>query len=568
MKRVIFTLLAILVICSIAHAKYSGGSGTNANPYKIGTTADLLALAANESDYGKHFLLTADINLSSYTFSAAVIAPDTNNSSDGFYGVAFTGDFDGAGHKITNLTIISSAGKDYLGLFGYIDGGEIKNLGLENVRVIGGNGSSCLGGLAADNNGDIRNCYSIGTVTSGNTSTFLGGLAGYNSGSIDDCNSTAAVTCGINSSSLGGLVGESEGDIRNCLSTGNVTGGNTAYNTGALVGYNNGDISDCYSTGAARGGNNSRAVGGLVGWNDDGGNIITSYSTGTVTGGDTSYNIGGLVGYNLLSSVSNCYSTGNATGGDDSGALGGLVGWNNDGDITNCYSTGAVDGGFRLGGLVGYDLPGSVSSSYFLVTSGPDDSNAVPLTDAQMKQQSRFVGWDFVGETANGTDNIWTITEGVSYPKLVSPAEEEEIDQLDITKCSVTAGKKVNSDKISFSGTMNATADDFNDVNVVVTIDSNDINFILTFPINDKTWKVTKGKYSYSGTENEVKKSFKYNLKTGKFSFAASKLDLCGLACPLTVQIDINSYAGTTEIDEDVANGPKKPIPINLTDCP
>jgi len=140
---------------------------------------------------------------------------------------------------------------------------------------------------------------------------------------------------------------------------------------------------------------------------------------------------------------------------------------------------------------------------------------------------------------------------------------------LQVTKCSVAAGRKVNSDKISFSGTMDATADDFTDTNVVVTIDSNDMASpcIITFPINNKTWKVTKGKYSYSGTESKIKKSFTYNLKTGKFSFAASKLDLCGMACPLTVQIEINSYVGTAEVNEDVANGPRKPIPAKLTDC-
>jgi hypothetical protein len=502
-KRSFFAFLVIAVIYSIAEAKYSGGSGTAANPYKIGSAANLLALAANKSDYSKHFVLTADIDLNSNTFTTAVIAPDTK-SSDGFYGYAFTGTFDGAGHKITNLTInTSGAGNDYLGLFGYIDGGEIKNLGLENVRVTGGIDSSCLGGLAADNNGDIRNCFSTGNVTGGNTSTFLGGLAGYNSGSIDDCNSTAAVTGGNDSSSLGGLAGESEGNIRNCFATGNVTGG------------------------------------------------------------DNSYNAGGLAGYNSLSSIRNCFSTGNVAGGDDSGALGGLVGWNNDGgNIINCYSTGDVTGGFRLGGLVGYNLLSSISNCYFLITSGPDDGNGVPLTDTQMKQQASFVGWDF--------DTIWAISEGVSYPELVLPADEEEEteDLLDITKCTVTAGKKENSDKISFSGTMNAAADDFNDVNVVVTIDSNDLvsPCIQTFPINNKTWKVTKGKYSYSGTENGVKKSFKYDVKTGKFSFAASKLDLCGLACPLTVQIETNGYVGTTEVDETIVNG-KKPIPIKLTNC-
>jgi hypothetical protein len=211
---------------------------------------------------------------------------------------------------------------------------------------------------------------------------------------------------------------------------------------------------------------------------------------------------------------------------------------------------------------------GTFSSCYFLITSGPDNGCGTPLTNEQMKHQASFVGWDFVGETANGTNDIWSINEGISYPVLVSSADENETEGLlAITKCTVTAGKKVNSDTISFSGTMNATADDFNDANVVVTIDSNDMNSpcVQTFPINSKTFK--KGKYSYSGTKDGVKKSFKYDVKTGKFSFAASKVSLCGLACPVTVQIKIGDYIGTTQVDEDVANGPKKLIPIKLTDC-
>jgi hypothetical protein len=134
-----------------------------------------------------------------------------------------------------------------------------------------------------------------------------------------------------------------------------------------------------------------------------------------------------------------------------------------------------------------------------------------------------------------------------------------------VKKCSVTAGRNANSDTISFSGTMNATTGHILAASAVeVTIDSSDINSpcVLTFPINAKTFK--KGNYSYSGTANGVKKSFKYNLKTGKFSFAASKVNLSGLGCPLTVEIKIGDYIGTTDVNEAIVNGPKKPIPINL----
>lgn len=134
-----------------------------------------------------------------------------------------------------------------------------------------------------------------------------------------------------------------------------------------------------------------------------------------------------------------------------------------------------------------------------------------------------------------------------------------------VQQCTVTAGSKTNSDKISISGQMCAAADSFNDPNnvIVVTVDSNDIvtPCAATFHINNKTFK--NDKYSYSGTENKVRKSFTYDLKTRKFSFAASKLDLSGLGCPLAIKLEIGDFNATDEFGEAIVNGPE-PIPIQL----
>jgi hypothetical protein len=44
----------------------------------------------------------------------------------------------------------------------------------------------------------------------------------------------------------------------------------------------------------------------------------------------------------------------------------------------------------------------------------------VGKTTAEMKTASTFLdaGWDFFGETANGTQDIWWIDEGKDYPRL------------------------------------------------------------------------------------------------------------------------------------------------------
>ena len=72
----ILSITAILTLAagSAFGSSYSGGSGTAGAPYQIATKADLLALAANTGDYGKCFILTADINMEGQVFTKAIIA--------------------------------------------------------------------------------------------------------------------------------------------------------------------------------------------------------------------------------------------------------------------------------------------------------------------------------------------------------------------------------------------------------------------------------------------------------------------------------------------------------------
>jgi hypothetical protein len=61
-----------------------------------------------------------------------------------------------------------------------------------------------------------------------------------------------------------------------------------------------------------------------------------------------------------------------------------------------------------------------------------------------------------------------------------------------------------------------------------------------------------------------LKTSFTFDTKTLKFSFTAKNVDLSGLGCPLTVEIEIGDYTGAAEVNEAIVNGSKKPIPIKL----
>jgi len=95
------------------------------------------------------------------------------------------------------------------------------------------------------------------------------------------------------------------------------------------------------------------------------------------------------------------------------------------GMINASYATGKVSAGpgsYELGGLVGYNLGTTTASFWDIETSDCNTSDGGEgKTTVEMQTESTFTnaGWDFVGETANGTDDIWDICEGTNYPKLV-----------------------------------------------------------------------------------------------------------------------------------------------------
>ncbi len=165
----------------------------------------------------------------------------------------------------------------------------------------------------------------------------------------------------------------------------------TAKFAGALVAYlSGGTISGCC------------AQGGLV-------------LCGTATGGGIAGCNGGI--------IKDCFARTPVVGGLYAG---GLVG-ENYGTVTNCYSTGLVEGGTHVAGLVSANSGHVTASFWDSETSGRPaiiiaicDYDAAGLTTVQMYTAGTFLdaGWDFVGETANGTADIWWIDEGKDYPKL------------------------------------------------------------------------------------------------------------------------------------------------------
>ena len=115
------------------------------------------------------FELTSDINMTGINFRGIGSGGgDVGNLDET---KCFKGDFKGNNHVISNLTINTT--EYFAGLFGYVYGGSIDSVGLENCEVLGG---TFVGGLAGRiDGGSITNSYVTGSVEG---SVSVGGLVG------------------------------------------------------------------------------------------------------------------------------------------------------------------------------------------------------------------------------------------------------------------------------------------------------------------------------------------------------------------------------------------------------
>ncbi|MCX5644513.1 MAG: hypothetical protein NTZ17_07480 [Phycisphaerae bacterium] len=211
---------------------------------------------------------------------------------------------------------------------------------------------------------------------------------------------------------VGGLVGRNDGTLIRCYSAGEING--THY-VGGLAGHNSGTMAECTSAGTA--GGIGDCVGGLAGRNT--GTATQCCSSRAVSSSGVNGYVGGLVGLNDNGVMTGCYSTGPVRGND---FIGGAVGYSDRGSVTQCYSIGAVRGERYIGGLVGTTYFGIASNSFWDIQSSGQAISAggTGKTTAEMRMTKTFLdaGWDFVGETADGTEDLWWILEGKDYPRL------------------------------------------------------------------------------------------------------------------------------------------------------
>ncbi len=273
-------------------SEYENGYTTAETALEIGTAAKLAAFAkfvndgvsSGSPDYknshgfeNKFVCLTDDIDLQ----GVAPMVDYQNDGDDGFKVVlsgavsnnwvpignkslylGFHGTFDGKNHSI--LGMVNYSPNNCGGLFAYVSGAAIQNVGVKNSVVITGDHAGKIVGVAIDTT--IQNCYATGIVYKCTSSTWncgVGGISGsaYEGGTIKNCYAsgdmfaTAAAPYNI----LGGITGNCEYALLNdCYATGKQYLTNFIQGNGGVIGLinyndtNEGKITAYYDKDVAR----------------------------------------------------------------------------------------------------------------------------------------------------------------------------------------------------------------------------------------------------------------------------------------------------------------------------
>jgi len=330
------TVCFLICACAIAYADegiFAGGSGTEADPYQIATTDQLLAFAASVNDgsaggYGGQFvILTEDLDLDGIDWTPIGMMTED-------YSTMFSGTFDGQGHSISNLTLDMDTPIVGAGIFG-MNLGEVRNLTAENIQI------------------HCEDVYSMA----------VGAVVGYNMGGLVH----DIVLTGENElaafNAIGGICGGSTGNVYNCTVDGTtiVVQGDNDFSSGRIIQE---DVAEC---------------GGLIIGGSFGGTMDNCTAQGTIIAtGNEPVGLGGIGGcLEMMDSVTNCTADVEIVSEMGGHAIGGLCGYsgthhigdialetegitatNYPGIIDNCHVTVKMDvpGATHVGGLVGTGL--------------------------------------------------------------------------------------------------------------------------------------------------------------------------------------------------------------------
>ena len=396
MKKALRTIVAILCVFTIlfpAGIVMVAATGTDTVPEgytPIYTANEFNNIRNNLS--GKYILMN-DIDLSSYYKWDPI----------GTGATPFTGELDGNGYSISNMTIYGDFGdsnKLYFGVFAYIKNSVIKNLAVYNTSVdinyTGSAKNSFYAGViaGASTASTIENCISAGYV---NLEGFFygsaGGIAGRdNTGTIKRCISYTSIN--ITSQNIYGI------DIGGIA-------GVTSHDTVSECG-NYGDISvNCINSDI-----DSRTlyVGGISGDNSNVSVVSDCFNRGNI---DIDFcmpsiYVGGITGNSW--SVMNSYNMGKiSVPADFAGYIGGFSG-----DYQTLVIAVAPSNIIENLYYINEELTPTYIDGTFRDDYNYDSENVKLLTEDEFKKQESFVGFDF--------DDIWVMEED-GYPVLKNRPE-------------------------------------------------------------------------------------------------------------------------------------------------
>ncbi|MDE5885381.1 MAG: hypothetical protein K2H29_09955 [Oscillospiraceae bacterium] len=263
-KKFIGIMLSVLICLMVVpfhmfvfaedeYCPFSGGKGTESEPYQIKTAYDLFLLAEliNDIDETKkyrssYYIQTADIDLKGENWIPI-------GTWGGDWECAFSGSYNGNYHSVSNYTLNYDG--EFSGIFGRIGlGGNahtdycvVKNLSVYNSFDT--NGTNLVGGIVGEvgYGASIENCSFFGKINAESAKN-VGGIAGgiWCGGEIKSCYVNANIESKAVSGGIIGLVqvggnnnnGSVNAEIRNSYYTGTVNGniegaiaGNTMINT-------------------------------------------------------------------------------------------------------------------------------------------------------------------------------------------------------------------------------------------------------------------------------------------------------------------------------------------------
>ncbi|MFR4348804.1 MAG: GLUG motif-containing protein [Ruminococcus sp.] len=412
---------------SIAES-FAGGKGTKDDPYQIATGSQLAYFAkrVNAEEYGEkyadtYFELTENIDLGGkeWTPVGETVADLIMGGHEYF---VFSGNFDGNGYIIKNLTIgteTSPYSGDVCGLFGATSG-TIEDVVLENVCInyVGGNHSSGYGfrmggALVGYSMGDIVNCTVIGLdMKAGSDGSYvalnsIGGLVGIQDGGTTVSHSRVS------------------GKIEESTKKGNVGGFVGTLAKGSSAKYCGADVS-VEVTGNGRG----IAVGGFVGIGNgvtiDETLIENCYATGNITGAEYA---GGFVGNISGLNISNCYAKGDVSNSFVGASFMGTDAASNNyyGTVKNCYATGLVSD--ISSSAYAFAMQDTMKRStiqncyYNIQNTAKNTESAASLTIDDMKTDSFL-------NVLNGSSNVWTKRDNDTPACGAEPADYSNVYEV------------------------------------------------------------------------------------------------------------------------------------------